>query len=103
MIAAAVELAGVLLVGTATLVDACAFRDETVWSGYGSGYGFVPLVLPPLALWWLLRPERTAPPLARHPQSTDRRTRSGPSRGELNAAACCRSREAEPRRHVRRC
>ena len=54
--------------GTATLVDDGAFPDETVWSRYGSGYGFVPLLLPPLALWWLLRSGRTAPPLARHPR-----------------------------------
>src|SRR5580692_8769902 len=29
------------------------FPDGTVWSGYGSGYGFVPLVLPVLGLLWL--------------------------------------------------
>jgi hypothetical protein len=26
-----------------------------VWSGYGSGYGFVPLVLPVFGLLWLRR------------------------------------------------
>jgi hypothetical protein len=67
-IGCAAELAGVLAVGTATLADAAAFPDETVWSGYGSGYGFVPLLLPPLALWWLLGPGRAAPALGRHPQ-----------------------------------
>ena len=51
----AFELAGVLTVGTLTLVDRSAFRDATVWSGYGSGYGFVPLVLPVLGLYWLRR------------------------------------------------
>ena len=25
----------------------------TVWTGFGSGYGFVPLVLPFVGLWWL--------------------------------------------------
>jgi hypothetical protein len=25
-----------------------------VWSAFGVGYGFVPLLLPPLGLWWLL-------------------------------------------------
>lgn len=50
------ELAGVLVVGTASLADRAAFPDETVWSGYGSGYGFVPLVLPVLGLLWLRRP-----------------------------------------------
>jgi hypothetical protein len=24
-----------------------------VWSGFGAGYGYVPLVLPFLGLWWL--------------------------------------------------
>jgi hypothetical protein len=48
-----VELAGVLVVGTLSLLDAGAFPDETVWSGYGRGYGFVPLVLPVLGLLWL--------------------------------------------------
>ncbi|GAA0365659.1 membrane protein [Microbispora corallina] len=50
-----VELAGVLVVGTLSLVDAKAFPQATVWSGYGSGYGFVPLVLPVVGLFWLLR------------------------------------------------
>jgi len=30
-----------------------AFPHATVWSGYGRGYGFVPLVLPVLGLLWL--------------------------------------------------
>ncbi|MBX6386453.1 MAG: hypothetical protein IRZ07_26345 [Microbispora sp.] len=50
-----VELAGVLVVGTLSLADAAAFPHATVWSGYGSGYGFVPLVLPVIGLLWLLR------------------------------------------------
>jgi cytochrome bd-type quinol oxidase subunit 2 len=50
-----VELAGVLAVGTASLLVPAAFPDQTVWSGYGSGYGFVPLVLPVLGLLWLRR------------------------------------------------
>lgn len=48
-----VELAGVLIVGTLTVFDASAFPDATVWSRFGSGYGFVPLVLPVLGLLWL--------------------------------------------------
>ncbi|GLW27003.1 MULTISPECIES: hypothetical protein [Microbispora] len=50
-----VELAGVLVVGTLSLADPAAFPHATVWSGYGSGYGFVPLVLPVVGLLWLLR------------------------------------------------
>jgi hypothetical protein len=53
-----VELIGVLAVGTYSLTDRAAFPDATVWSGFGSGYGFVPLVLPVLGLLWL---HRTAP------------------------------------------
>ena len=53
LLACSVELAGVLVVGTLSLVDRAAFPDSTVWSGYGSGYGFIPLVLPLLGLLWL--------------------------------------------------
>ena len=52
------ELGGVLAVGTASLFDRGAFPDATVWSGYGEGYGFVPLVLPVLGLYWLWRTAR---------------------------------------------
>ena len=49
------ELVGVLTVGTLSLADPGAFPDETVWSGYGRGYLFIPLVLPVLGLLWLRR------------------------------------------------
>ena len=58
------ELVGVLVVGSLSLVFRDAFPDETVWSTYGIGYGFVPLVLPVLGLLWLAR-TRPAPPDAR--------------------------------------
>jgi hypothetical protein len=48
-----IELVGVLVVGTLSLSDKAAFPDATVWSDYGSGYGYVPLVLPVIGLWWL--------------------------------------------------
>ncbi|MCU1677603.1 MAG: putative integral rane protein [Frankiales bacterium] len=54
-IAISVELVGVLVVGTASLVAKSAFPDDTVWSRYGSGYGFIPAVLPVVGLWWLRR------------------------------------------------
>jgi hypothetical protein len=54
----AVELTGVLAVGTVSLVWPDAFPDATVWSGFGAGYGFVPLVLPVLGLYWLRRTAR---------------------------------------------
>lgn len=44
------ELVGVLVVGSLSLLMRGAFPDETVWSVYGIGYGFVPLVLPVLGL-----------------------------------------------------
>ncbi len=49
------ELVGVLAVGTLSIVDVGDFPDETVWSGFGAGYGYVPLVLPFVGLWWLWR------------------------------------------------
>jgi hypothetical protein len=50
-----IEAVGVLAVGTASLLDPAAFPSATVWSTYGIGYGFVPLVLPFLGLAWLYR------------------------------------------------
>ena len=47
------ELVGVLVVGTLTVVVDDLFPDQTVWSAYGAGYGFIPLVLPVLGLWRL--------------------------------------------------
>lgn len=47
------ELVGVLIVGTLSFVMPELFAHPTVWSWFGSGYLFVPLVLPFLGLWWL--------------------------------------------------
>jgi hypothetical protein len=55
ILSCSVELAGVLAVGTWSLADPATFPDATVWSSYGSGYGFVPLVLPVFGLLWLRR------------------------------------------------
>jgi hypothetical protein len=55
LVSCTVELVGVLVVGTLSVVDRAAFPDDTVWSVYGIGYGFVPLVLPVLGLLWLRR------------------------------------------------
>jgi hypothetical protein len=55
IVSCSVEFVGVLAVGTWSLVDPATFPDATVWSGYGSGYGFVPLVLPIFGLLWLRR------------------------------------------------
>jgi cytochrome bd-type quinol oxidase subunit 2 len=64
LVAISVELVGVLVVGTLSLVDRAAFPDETVWSAYGRGYLFVPLVLPVVGLLYLRRTARgQGPPL----------------------------------------
>jgi hypothetical protein len=52
-VAISIELAGVLVVGAASVLFPGVFRHPTVWTGFGSGYGFVPLVLPFVGLWWL--------------------------------------------------
>lgn len=58
IIACAIELAGVLVVGLLSYVHPATFPDRTVWSHFGQGYGFIPLVLPVAGLWWLLRGHR---------------------------------------------
>ncbi|MER5970938.1 hypothetical protein ABT112_14580 [Streptomyces sp. NPDC002055] len=58
MVCCAAELAGVLTVGTWTLAEPSAFPDATVWSDYGMGYLFLPLVLPVTGLLWLRRARR---------------------------------------------
>ncbi|GAA2306798.1 membrane protein [Nonomuraea roseoviolacea subsp. roseoviolacea] len=55
LVALFVELAGVLVIGTASVLDPAAFPEATVWSVYGKGYLFIPLVLPFVGLYWLLR------------------------------------------------
>ena len=54
-VSCSVELVGVLAVGTWSVLDPASFPDATVWSTYGVGYGFVPLVLPVFGLLWLRR------------------------------------------------
>ncbi|GAB2621280.1 hypothetical protein GCM10027168_61560 [Streptomyces capparidis] len=56
------ELTGVLVVGTVSLLVPDAFPDATVWSHYGAGYVFIPLVLPVAGLLWLRRTERAPAP-----------------------------------------
>lgn len=53
-----IELAGVVVVGTLSLVERDWFPDATVWSEFGLGYGFVPAVLPVAGLLWLRRTRR---------------------------------------------
>ena len=55
-----VELVGVLVVGSLSLVEPDWFQDASVWSGFGVGYGFVPAALPVAGLLWLRR-QRAVP------------------------------------------
>ncbi|MDF1480067.1 hypothetical protein PYV02_13350 [Leifsonia sp. H3M29-4] len=49
------EFLGVLTVGVLSLVDPQLFPADTVWSFFGRGYLFIPLVLPVLGMLWLAR------------------------------------------------
>ncbi|MFG2626010.1 hypothetical protein [Streptomyces sp. NPDC048473] len=51
----AAELLGVLVVGTWTMVEPSAFADATVWSDFGMGYLFIPVILPITGMMWLRR------------------------------------------------
>jgi hypothetical protein len=53
------ELLGVIAVGTLSLALPELFAHPSVWSGFGSGYAYIPLILPILGLAWLWR-ERAA-------------------------------------------
>ncbi len=70
VVSCSVELVGVLAVGTWSVLDPASFPDATVWSDYGIGYGFVPVVLPVFGLLWLRywarrdRSQRTIAPAA---------------------------------------
>lgn len=54
LVALSVELAGVLVVGAWSYLAPEMFPDATVWSHFGRGYLYIPLVLPAAGLWWLL-------------------------------------------------
>ncbi len=55
VVAISIELIGVLSVGTWSVLQPERFADASVWSHYGQGYLFIPLVLPIIGLWWLFR------------------------------------------------
>jgi hypothetical protein len=59
IVACAVEAVGVVVVGAASYLVPGYFPDRTVWSHFGQGYGYLPLVLPFMGLWWLLRTRAT--------------------------------------------
>ena len=55
LLAVRFELAGVIIVGLLSILLPELFGHPSVWSGFGVGYGFIPLVLPVLGLIWLRR------------------------------------------------
>ncbi|THV42980.1 hypothetical protein [Glycomyces buryatensis] len=57
--AVSVELAGVVGVGAVSFAVSGWFPEASVWSHFGSGYGYVPLVLPAVGLVYLLRRRRS--------------------------------------------
>lgn len=58
--AVGIEMVGVILVGIFSYIQPQHFELASVWSHFGSGYGYIPLVLPMVGLWWLFntRPGR---------------------------------------------
>ncbi|HEX5968195.1 MAG TPA: hypothetical protein VFY88_06965 [Intrasporangium sp.] len=60
-VAIVIELIGVLVVGAISYAAPDAFPDKTVWSHFGQGYGYVPLVLPVLGLLWIRRNRERRP------------------------------------------
>jgi hypothetical protein len=60
VVALCIEFVGVVGVGIISVLDPSLFNDASVWSNFGVGYGFVPLVLPLIGLWWLRRPATRA-------------------------------------------
>lgn len=52
-VAVSFELIGVLTVGSLSLVQPDLFGHPSVWSKFGAGYGYIPLILPILGLLWL--------------------------------------------------
>ena len=49
------ELIGVVSVGGLSIFLRELFDHPSVWSGFGAGYAFIPLLLPVLGLIWLRR------------------------------------------------
>jgi hypothetical protein len=87
LVSCSVELIGVLGVGTWSVVDPASFPDATVWSDYGSGYGFVPLVLPVFGLLWLrywVRRDKTEPAIAPSPVASPEGTEAAALPSEID-------------------
>lgn len=73
------ELAGVLIVGALSFLVPQWFAHPSVWSWFGAGYLFIPLVLPALGLLWLSRSAGSR-------QAESRQTRSAPEQPAAGAS-----------------
>ncbi|WP_418276629.1 hypothetical protein ACNHYB_01590 [Isoptericola jiangsuensis] len=76
--AVVVEAVGVVVVGLLSFARPELFHEATVWSHLGQGYGYVPLVLPFVGLWWLWHtrprhPDHELEPEQRPARSTEDR------------------------------
>ncbi|GGH63529.1 hypothetical protein [Rothia aerolata] len=58
--ALSVELVGVIGVGIFSFIRPELFPLASVWSHFGQGYGYVPLVLPIVGLWWLFHTRKAS-------------------------------------------
>jgi len=61
-LAVSFELVGVIAVGALSLLQPELFGHPSVWSNFGAGYGYIPLILPILGLLWLRKTNLTAEP-----------------------------------------
>ncbi|WP_251009043.1 hypothetical protein [Curtobacterium sp. ISL-83] len=80
----AFEMTGVLVIGTLSLIDPKLFPDLTIWSYYGMGYAFAPLVLPAAGLWWLRKHHRAA---AMGPRAAGTGTSTGDGNGTTDTTS----------------
>lgn len=69
-VAVGIEALGVLGVGIWSYLRPEDFPDATVWSHFGQGYGYIPLILPFLGITWLARSDPAR--LARREESARR-------------------------------
>ena len=65
------EFTGVVVIGTHSVIRPDLFPHDTVWSGFGRGYLFIPLVLPLLGMWWLARHRPTDAGAAGGPDASE--------------------------------
>ncbi|MFW0108234.1 hypothetical protein ACN08Z_03800 [Rothia sp. P7181] len=56
------ELVGVVSVSILSYARPDLFPLASVWSHFGQGYGYIPLVLPIVGLWWLMRTRKLSTP-----------------------------------------